>query len=158
MNFNSGLAVPNNVHFVTSWQQSTAADNIFMNTDGHQSHVVTTGTSHINTTGTFVNFSHSVQPTISGQHTQANGFANFSSGLQQINTHTMTVNPYNDPVSSYVAPSSMAPTPSIVGLMSSTTNAATGPAITSSFPVSPNGGVFPIQVQGMYEDMGAAGY
>ncbi len=106
-----------------------------------------TGTSHINTTGAFVNVSHNVQPIISGQQIQANGVVNFSNGLQQINTPTMTVNSYNDPVSSYVAPSSMAPTPGIIGLVSSpvlaTKNAAMSLAITSNFPVSSNGGVVP---------------
>ncbi len=91
---------------------------------------------------------------------QTNGFAKFSSSLQQNNIPTMTVNSYIDPVSSYIAPSSMAPTPSIVGLVScpimATNNVATGPTITSNFPGYPNGGVVPSQVQFMSQDIGAA--
>ncbi len=66
----------------------------------------------------------------------------------------------NDHISSYVATISMAPTPGIIGLVSSsvidTNNAAMSLAITSSFPVSPNG-VIPNQVQKMSQDMGAVG-
>ncbi len=52
VNFNRGLTLPNNVHVATSVQQPTAANNIFRNTDAYNSHVVTTGARHINTTGT----------------------------------------------------------------------------------------------------------
>ncbi len=41
VNFDRGLTLPNSVHVATSWQQPTAANNIFMNTDGYNSHVVT---------------------------------------------------------------------------------------------------------------------
>ncbi len=65
--------------------------------------------------------------------------------------------PY-DLVSSSLAPSSMASTPSIIGLVmrTSTVSVATGPAISSSFPGYPNGGVLPSQVQGMSQNMDAA--
>ncbi len=76
MNFNSVLTLPNNVHFVTSGQQSTAADNILVNPDGHHSNVVTSGASHVNTTGAFVSFSHIVQSILSGNTHTPNGFDN----------------------------------------------------------------------------------
>ncbi len=60
----------------------------------------------------------------------------------------MTVNSYNDPVSSYVIPSSMASTPSTTGPVSS--------PVSSGIPVLANVVVIPSQVQGMSEDMGAA--
>ncbi len=66
MNFNNGLPTPDNLYFVTSGQQTAAADNSFINASGHHSQVVTTVTSHINAKDAYVNLSPSVQPIISG--------------------------------------------------------------------------------------------